>query len=327
MTTGKKVAMGGGAVLVILLLAEVLLRVTLGLGAPPLVQADDEIGYLFQAEQDLQRFGNHVYINSYHQRSEELADDEGILRVLFIGDSVTWGGVLLDQQETYPEFFEAAIRATCERPVEALNASAGSWGIGNQQAYLERFGTFDSRVVVLQIGSHDLLQATSDASVVGTHPSFPEANPPLALVELVVRYAAPRLRNTLGAINFLAYARAEPQSHPTFNRNMQTLAAMIDTIRQVDGMPVVLYTPDRDEAVPEDTSYADRYEAYRPTFYALMDSLQVPVIDMLDQWRGGANTPAYFRDGVHLSSSGHQAVGEILHERLSDVSLAAACQN
>ena len=78
--------------LVILLLAEILLRVTLGLGTPPLVQADDEIGYLFQAEQDLQRFGNHVYINSYHQRSEELADDEDILRVLFIGDSVTWRG-------------------------------------------------------------------------------------------------------------------------------------------------------------------------------------------------------------------------------------------
>ena len=57
--------------------------------------------------------------------------------------------MLLDQQETYPEFFEGAIRATCERPVEALNASVGAWGVGNLEAYLDRFGSFDSDGVVL----------------------------------------------------------------------------------------------------------------------------------------------------------------------------------
>jgi len=291
------------------------------------VQADDEIGYFFQAEQDLQRFGNRVYINRYHQRSDELADHDGSLRVLFIGDSVTWGGVVLDQEETYPELFQRVVRDTCERPVEALNASAGSWGIGNQKAYLERFGTFDSKFVVLQIGSHDLLQATSDASVVGTHPSFPEANPYLALEELLVRYVAPRIRNALGTIRFSVFAHAVPQSHAEFDRNMRKLVEMIDTIRQADGIPVVLYTPDRDEVVLENVSYADTYEAYRPDFYSLTDSLDVPVIDMLEKWRGGATTSAYYRDGVHLSAAGNLAVSEILYERLIDLSLRAVCQN
>ncbi|NBB87691.1 MAG: SGNH/GDSL hydrolase family protein, partial [Bacteroidetes bacterium] len=175
-------------------LAEVGLRVTMGLGTPPLLQADSTIGYLFQPNQDLDRFGNRVQINGVHQRSEPLSNrpDSSLLRVLFLGDSVTWGGVLIDQPNTYPEVFEARMDAACALPVEALNASAGSWGIGNLQAYLDRFGTFDSDIVVLQIGSHDLLQAPSDASPVGTHPAFPAEHPLLATQELITRYLWPR---------------------------------------------------------------------------------------------------------------------------------------
>lgn len=329
MTTGKKIAVITGLLAAMLLVIEVVLRLSLGLGSPPLVQADDEIGYLFQADQDLQRFGNRIYINSYHQRSDGLLDEEDAVRVLFVGDSVTWVSVLLDQDETYPELFKQASQTTCERPVEALNASAGSWGIGNQRAYLEHFGTFDSQFVILQIGSHDLLQATSTAEVVGSHPGFPDEAPLLATEELLTRYAWPRVRNVLGmiALPMEAHARLQDDSsHAKFDRNMRDLAVLIDMIRAGDGKPVVLYTPDRNEVVRENTTFADTYEPYRPAFFALTDSLNVPVIDMLAKWQGATDTPRYFRDGVHLSAEGNQAVATVLNERLATLSLAAACQ-
>lgn len=298
------------------LLAEVGLRVMGGLGTPPLLQADSTIGYLFQANQDLERFGNRVRINAYHQRSEPLSSqpDSSVLRVLFLGDSVTWGGVLIDQPNTYPEVFEEAANAACETPVEALNASAGSWGLGNLQAYLERFGTFESDVVVLQIGSHDLLQAKSDSSPVGVHPAFPAENPIFATQELVTRYLWPRYVRPLVASPVPdSAARDSSAEAAQFRRNMKVLKRMFETIHAAGAQSAVLHTPDRREVVAgSDGAYATPYAYYRPRFLALVDSLNGPVINLPERWKGNVASMSYFRDGVHLSTEGHMAVGELI---------------
>ena len=300
------------------LLVEIGLRVALGLGTPPLLQADSTIGYLFQANQDLHRFGNRVQINGVHQRSEPLSNrpDSSLLRVLFLGDSVTWGGVLVDQADTYPEVFEVRMDSACTLPVEALNASAGSWGIGNLKAYVERFGTFDSDVVVLQIGSHDLLQEASDASPVGEHPAFPTENPWMAIQELVTRYLWPRYVRPL---------LTDPQPAPTatdstaqaaqFARNMDALGDLVRTIRAAEARPLLLHTPDRNEVVGTKDQYASKYAAYRPRFLALADSLTVPVVNLKQSWKE-VDASAYFRDGVHLSIRGNEVIGDITVQRV-----------
>jgi len=316
-------------VLVLFVAAELALRLTLGLGTPPLLQADSTIGYLFQADQDIARFGYRVHINNYHQRSEPLStrSDSSLLRVLFLGDSVTWGGVLVDQPDTYPEVFEAQMDSACVLPVEALNASAGSWSIGNLKAYVERFGTFDSDVVVLQSGSHDLLQEASDASPVGTHPAFPTENPWLATQELVTRYLWPRYVRPL--LTDPEPAPAAPDSSAQaaqFARNKDALGDLIQMIQAAEAQPLILHTPDRNEVVPgADGQYAGTYAAYRPRFLALADSLGVPLINLHQRWRGGVDVPAYFRDGVHLSTPGNQAVGRRIQEQMGGWAGGSIC--
>lgn len=326
----KRIFFIGGIVLLLAILIEVSLRVALGLGSPPLVQADDQIGYLFKPGQDVQRFGNRIAINEYHQRSDELSSDGQSVRIMFVGDSVTWGSVLLDQRETYPELFRALMQATCDRPVEALNASAGSWGMGNRQAYMERFGTFESDIVVLQIGSHDLLQSTSTSDVVGRDHGFPDEAPTLAMQELLVRYAWPRIRNVLGILSLPVYADGNgmvaPFSNSDFSRNMDKLSEMVALIREADGQPVVLSTSDRNEVVRENSTFADTYEVYRSAFLTRTDSLDVPVINMLSKWQGHSETPTFFRDEVHLTAEGNEAIAAALYDTLWDLSLASACR-
>ncbi|MCS4136372.1 hypothetical protein GGP44_003050 [Salinibacter ruber] len=188
-----------GGLLIGAVALELGLRLILGLGSPPLLQADGEIGYLFQANQDLTRFTNRVHINQHHQRSEDvsLADSSRFARVLFLGDSVTWGGVLTDQSQTYPELFEEEMGQWCDHPTEALNASAGSWSIGNLRAYAGRFGFFGSDLVVLQIGQGDLTAPTSDSSGVGNLCSLPRRPPTLALTEFAECYW-PKIEPRLG---------------------------------------------------------------------------------------------------------------------------------
>lgn len=323
--TQRSLWKAGVAIALLLLATEIVLRLTLGLGTPPLLERDSEIGYVFQANQDLQRFGNHIHINDFHQRSAPIdaLPDSSVFRILFVGDSVTWGGVLLNQTETYPEQVRRNVRSLCADSVEALNASAGSWGIGNAEAYIRRFGTFGSDVVVLQIGSHDLLQATSTSSEVDSNPSMPSSNPWFATEELLSRYVWPRVMAHVGLAMPVRASNRTVEGEERFRENMRFFETAVGQIRDEGATPVVLYTPDRNEVVESPSGYADTYIHYRSSFFAIADSLDTSVVDALTFWRSGDNPAALFRDGVHPNAKGHQSLALLLSGWLEETTCAA----
>ena len=125
-----------GGIISVLVATELSLRLALGLGNPVLVQVDSESGYRFQPNQKVWRFGRTIEYNRYSQRSEPIAAQKPTrtLRILMTGDSVLNGGNPTDQPRTITELFEHKLSASGHQ-AEVLNASAGSWGIGNQFGY------------------------------------------------------------------------------------------------------------------------------------------------------------------------------------------------
>jgi len=309
---------GGVALCGLVLLLELGLRVGLGLRTPPLLRADSTIGYVFQANQETCRFTNRVHINAYHQRSGDLrqAPDSTFVRVLFLGDSVTWGGVLTDQSDTIPEEVEKRLAHRCEAPVEALNASAGSWGIGNLRAYVERYGLFESDVVVLQIGTHDLTQATSTSDVVGRHPAYPNENPTLAIEELFERYLWLRyIQPYMPEFGSSASSRTKdssstPTADARFSQNLDHLRALVADIRDANVPVVILHTPNRNEVT--DQREAPPSSPRRQRFLRVADSLRVPVINLANRWASRLEVRALYRDHVHLNERGNAAAAKTL---------------
>lgn len=298
---------------------EIGLRVFLGLGSPPLLTADEDIGYLFQADQDLVRFTNRVHINGYHQRSEDVtvSDSCRVARVLFLGDSITWGGVLTDQSETYPELFEAGLASRCNQPVEALNASAGSWGIGNLRAYAERFGFFGSDLVVVQIGEGDLTQPTSDSSQVGQLCSLPRRPPTLALQEFAMCYA-PRIVDRIEPWIPLASAKGKVISNKRggassyggdqFEKNMGHLNALVDSVRAVGKSLVVIYVPTRSHVASVGKPPPPVYDRFRRR----IERHEIPLLDLQAQWKGNPAAEKYYRDRVHPNERGNKILAKSL---------------
>ena len=328
----KVTGLGTASVLGLVVLAEFGLRLLLGVGAPPLLRADAEIGYLFRANQDLTRFTNHIHINQYHQRSEDisLADSSRFARVLFLGDSVTWGGVLTDQSQTYPELFEEEMGQWCGHPTEALNASAGSWSIGNLRAYAERFGFFGSDLVVLQIGQGDLTAPTSDSSGVGNLCSLPRRPPTLALTEFAECYL-PKVESRLGQWISLKEVSEEPESTPIrrtsmssterrqFRKNMEHLQALVDSIRAA-GLPVaVIYNPERGHVVPGGRPPPPVYERFRKW----IDQHDIPMLDLQARWEGQREVKRYYRDYIHLNEQGNAVLAKQLSEFVRSKELPA----
>jgi lysophospholipase L1-like esterase len=293
-----------------LTLSEFGLRVAFGLGSPPLLQKDSSIGYLFVANQDLRRFGHHVRINQYHQRSGPITalPAAGVDRILVIGDSVTFGGVQVNQNETFPALLEQDLRKD-HLPAEVLNASAGGWAIGNERAYAERFGAFGSRVAILEIGSHDLLQETSTGELVGADPNYPEHNPATAVGELLNRYLIPRLLNQEAPSTAEAPSAASvTENDSQFAKNMGEFSKEVALLRQTGASVMVLHAPNRAEVVADGGPFESDYDRYRRSFKEFAAQLHVVVVDLPAEWRGLAEVSKYFRDSVHLTISGNRAV-------------------
>lgn len=98
----------------------------------------------------------------------------------------------------------------------------------------------------------------------------------------------------------------------------------MDLIR-AEKIPVfVLFTPNREELVP-----IPHLPAYKPQFLKLLNSLQVPVLDTYATWSTlpTATVETYFRDGVHLSKSGNQAVADLLFQQLCIARQLQTCRH
>ena len=166
------------------LLSEAVLRCVWGLTHAPLYQESKAYEYIVCPNQDDYRFGVHYHFNSFSQRSEEPDTTKAI--VLGLGDSVIFGGTMIDQDCIATTLF------TKETGIQMLNISAGSWGPDNCAAYLREKGMFHAKAIYLIVSSHDAHDNINHKKVVGVHKSYPNKQYFCAWAELIDRYLLPR---------------------------------------------------------------------------------------------------------------------------------------
>lgn len=179
----------------VFLLSELICRFAIGLGNPPLYQADAQIEYLLQPSKTYYRFHNRFAVNRYSMRADDFPPEKSTpdeFRVIVVGDSIIYGGVLIDQSEIDTEILKHDLQRQFARPVVVGNASAKSWGPPNELAYLQRYGTLHADVVILELSSHDYADAPTFVPVVGVAAAYPAKTPPLALFDLFQTYILPR---------------------------------------------------------------------------------------------------------------------------------------
>lgn len=293
----------------LLLSAEIGLRAIVGLGNPPLFQSDPEVGYLMVANQEVYRLGTRIKINAFHQRSDDLAPlpAPGVIRYFFLGDSITFGITGVDQTQIYPELVGSAQRQSGEK-IEIMDASAVSWGIGNELAYVRRFGTFGSKIAILEIGSADLLQPTSVGDGVGVNASQPARKPISAISELLERVLLPRLKDMLGMVDASNEPVTPADRDLQYDENMKHFADLVAAVRKQGSSPLVVLMPGLAELVPPESPGLSRYQPYRARFRQYAAGLGLPLLDIADKWRGDANNEAYYVDGTHLTVAGNEAL-------------------
>ncbi|WP_332748485.1 SGNH/GDSL hydrolase family protein [Hydrogenophaga sp.] len=295
--------------LALFLVAELVGRTLLGLGTPPLYEADAGFEYRMLPNQDVQRFGNHIMVNRWGMRSIDFENhkthpDE--LRVMVFGDSVVNGGSQIDQSELGTTLLRTALQQRLSRPVNVGNISTGSWGPGNWLAYAERFGFFDADVVLLVLGSGDHADNPTFAPLGADHPT---QAPALALQEAMQRYLPRYLARYLP--QQLRAWSAEPSVTPMDKlaaeasaRGLGDLQAFLMKASAEGRRVMVLHHPDRNETASG--QYLEGHSQIR----SLVQALELPFIELRTPYLS-AGTEVY-RDDIHHSAQGQRVMAHAL---------------
>ncbi len=294
---------GSLALLTAILLTELILRLLLGFGNPPLYIADDDIGYLLAPNQRVRRLGNLIIINQYSMRTEaiEKSPAANTLRVFLMGDSIVNGNWWTDQSETLSTRIENELSQPDQPSAEVLNASANSWGPRNQIAYLQKFGIFESHIVMLVINTDDLFGTQPSPLQVGKDRSYPDKKPLLALLELTNRLKKQPPIPGLKEIH--------NESGDRVGKNLLAIEDIEKYVTTHDAQLLLAMTPLKREVLhgPKD------YEVVaRQRVNDLVAQQQIPYVDFLTAFQGTPDPEGLYRDHIHLSPTGNSLVTQSL---------------
>jgi len=224
---------------------------------------------------------------------------------MLIGDSIANGSWWTDQKETIAALIAKNLGQNLTGSVQVLNASANSWGPRNQLAYLRRFGTFESQVIVLLMNTDDLFALAPSSAVVGREINYPARRPALALIELYDRY-------------FKRYPPLPPvqEGGDRVGNNLTALAQIQALAQANQSRLIIAITPLIREAQKQGRDYELKARQRLADFTS---NQQIFYLDFLPIFQAHPNPDSLYRDNIHLSRDGNELISQKLTEAIKKV--------
>lgn len=267
------------AVLLVLALAELAMRV-LGVGQVMTYDRDPRFGYAMRPSQIISTYGDPIEINALGLRGPPVLDPKpaGVARVLFLGDSITYGGGRVYEGDLFCRIVEARAREDGFR-IEAVNVSAPGWGPQNWTAWLEANGLLGADAVVMVLPAVDRARPFGVLETYG----MVDEKPLLRLSTLWLKLRAEQLPGV-----------------PLTDEALAGNVAALERLKSLVGSRPLL-------AVFVSSEGTDP----RPDRWAPFETLFPDALDL----RGHFSAADYY-DSEHFTAAGHRAIADGIYTRL-----------
>ncbi len=264
------------------------------LADPPAFESNPQYGYLMRPNQSVSTRGHRFQINQSGFRGPDFTMPKpiGVFRLVFLGDSITYGGGEVPDQDLFVNRVASGLASSEHRKIEAINLSVPGWGIQNMAAFVTTRGLFDPDLVIWVISSSDFRRPETSLEENGFLEQKSWSR--LWYVSVTVLRIA---RFSLGGTN---HWHKEPA---TLDQNLRSLHSTLRQMRQQNIPCAVVVVP----AAKESSAYIQDLNRFR----SVSESLSVPFLETgpaLKQYP----SDRMFLDGYHLSARGHAAVGDAI---------------
>jgi hypothetical protein len=236
-------------------------------------------------------------------RSDEvpIARATGTMRLMFVGDSITYGTTRVDQRQIFTELLHRDLPGIVHQRVEVLNASAGGWAPANELAFIQSRGIFQSDVVLLVLNDGDLTQPPSTIAAVGD--DLPQTRPATAIGELYSRYLKPRLTHAFTRSD--GGESASANSDVVAHENLKDIESIRELVKSQGARFVLVFIPIRKD-IP-DTSSVPETE-----IKAWSNAHGVSMFDLTSAELPYSSKDLSLDDGVHFNSRGHSVIARTM---------------
>ena len=306
--------------------AELALR-ALGLGDPIVYRTNTAYRYAPRPDQRVERRrGAWVSINESGYRSTESWKKPAAFKVLWLGDSVTWGGTYIDDRETFVEL--SCDRIEEEMSLEAVcgNGGVNAYGVDNMVSRLRYDRAGDgANVVVVVAGWYDFFRGESNLSGNPWVASAPP-RPVRALWDLSV-YRTSLLLVFLQRGGVGEGACDDAYGPAVAHESLEGLLQVLNE-KQDEGKTVLLV---RNPAAHETVDAVDLSSApwciagASELLLGLEEAIRasgVPYLDLTNAAREAVQADSaepFFYDDVHLEVRGHRVYAHAISDRLIEL--------
>lgn len=284
--------------------------------------------------------GTEIHINSRGLRGPEVSPQKepGERRILFLGDSVTYGYGVPEGTSFVSRFGEQCIgAATAARRLTAINLAVPAYSTWQEYDLLVHEGLwYHPDVIVLVFCLNDVLEKFQLVQFGGHTRGFEPARPSVLEWSGLVRAArawrkhrqrmAKETARVLGFSTSVRYLLSDPHA-PLVEKGWRItqdyLNRIVEAARRASIPLVVVSAPHRDQFVSDEP-------APRPTPQDVLAELTaargVPFLDLLPLFRGhlasaDVEVSSLFVDAFHFTAAGHELAGREICAFLSDQDL------
>ncbi|SFD29995.1 hypothetical protein SAMN04489722_10755 [Algibacter lectus] len=292
---------------ILIIAIELIMRIHFGFCDTVLIKESKNYEYIAKPNQNRFRFGNHIKYNKFSMRNEEI--DTASIKILGFGDSVINGGTPTDHDSLATSFLSKTLTSFCNKKVQFLNISAGSWGPDNCFAYLKEHGDWNAKSIFLFVSSHDAYDNMNFEKIVDVNKSYPSKQYSLALYELVDRYILPRLTSKF---------EKSTTSTDNLGINKKTETSIFNTgfsafhnYSKEQNIPLTIYLHAEKEELK-----SKNYNKHGQKIIEFARVNNIPII--LDLENGLQLSD--FRDGIHINNKGQKKLANIITKYLKQKS-------
>ncbi len=283
-------------------LVELVLRVRLGLGRPVLYDSSPLYGYRPLPGGTYRRFGGvRLHFNNLGLRAEADWDAKPDGKVLFLGDSVTYGGSYVGNDRLF-----SALAVRHLSGYVAGNAGVNAWGVENIYGLVVEAGFQPAKVYVTVVPEGDFYRGLVRCQ------GLPFFNaPPRCALEELWRFFCYR-QNIRRYRDWTTFAD-EGHKRLVVDKATGRLAEMDRLLREKGYIHVLFITPQKAQVLGQQDKDGLVAECLR------QHGLEaVYIADRLaDLGLAADQIEALYHDAVHLSRRGHELWGQIIGEELA----------
>lgn len=268
-----------------------------GLHDYPLFQSSKEFEYIQTPNQNRFIYRNHFTTNEYSMRSKPINPKDSLV-VLLIGDSILYGGNIIDDDELASTILENKLSKLYEKSIRVFNISCKSWGPENNYLYLKKFGIFNADLIIYIANSGDAYDHITHQEVVGIKEDYPKENFKLALYKLLTK----------------GYSVIQPYFNKSTTKLNQTPNDKLDKgFQQLNSLsrglniPIVVYLhPDINEVSN------NKYNEGGIEIIKFCKENSIPLVKELD-YKGGKEL---YDDDVHYNVLGQKFMSNVLFPKI-----------